>query len=141
MWADDPQVPIQYDPQLNEYHLVYGNEGIILFYYCPICGGSLPKSKRGRLFTKPSAREIAKVKKKMAGGRTVDDIIALLGKPDEHYDSIPPGTDTDRKYGLKDIRQVFKYSSLAKTFDLVLQEYTDGTFDAMFSGKPKSGNK
>jgi hypothetical protein len=48
--ADDPKCPVEFDAELNEYHLVRGPKDYLLIYYCPFCGGSPPKSRRGRLF-------------------------------------------------------------------------------------------
>ena len=66
--ADDPDSPIVYDPQLNEYDFEYPSpcgprecgkaSAYLMIYHCPFCGGVAPESKRGRLFAAiPRAEE------------------------------------------------------------------------------------
>lgn len=136
-WAEDPDVPIQYDKVLNEYHLVGKNNRQMFFYYCPMCGGHLPKSRREKLFTKPSAREIAKIRKKVEGTRKMDDILAILGEPDEVYGAISKNIRKGGKYKVKGVKRTVRYTSLAKTLNVLLQEYDDNSFAVMFEGKFK----
>lgn len=137
MLAGDSNIPIQYDPELNEYYLAFGNDGQVHFYYCPMCGGHLPKSKRGQLFTRPSAREKSKITERIKEARSISDIVAILGEPDERHEQILHTPEQKRIYGMKDARQTLRYTSLAKTFDLLLQEYEDGTYVVLFEGKSK----
>jgi hypothetical protein len=47
--AEDPKNSIVFDVQLNEYHILRQNgSGYTLIYFCPFCGGSGPKSQRGK---------------------------------------------------------------------------------------------
>jgi hypothetical protein len=52
--AGEPDSPIRFDAQMNEYHFVYpgsmGGEARMNIYHCPFCGGRAPKSRRGDLF-------------------------------------------------------------------------------------------
>lgn len=137
MLADDSNIPIRYDPELNEYYLAYGNEGRVFFYYCPMCGGRLPKSKRGQLFTRPSVKEKSKITEKIKEAKSIGDIVAILGEPDERHEQILHSTEQKIMYRMKDVRQTLRYTSLAKTFNLLLQEYEDGSFAVLFEGKVK----
>src|SRR3989442_14016479 len=51
---NDPDTPIVFDRELNEYHIEYeiknGGKGFLMIYYCPFCGGAAPKSQRRKLF-------------------------------------------------------------------------------------------
>jgi len=59
-WADDPNTPITYDAQLNEFHL-QEEDGYRMIWYCLVCGGATPESKRGELFVEASEEDITKV--------------------------------------------------------------------------------
>jgi hypothetical protein len=48
--AEDPRNSIQFDVQLNEYHIIRKDgTGYSLIHFCPICGGRAPKSQRNKL--------------------------------------------------------------------------------------------
>ncbi len=137
MLADDPNVPIQYNHKLNEYYLAFGDNGQAPLYYCFSCGGRLTKSKRGQLFTKPSVREKTKITEKIKEARNIDDIVAILGEPDERHGEVLHSMEQKKKYGMKNVRQTLRYTSLAKTLNLLLQGYEDNSFAVMFEGKFK----
>src|SRR6185369_12378847 len=80
--ADDPKCPVEFDAELNEYHLVRGPEDYMLIYYCPYCGGSAPKSKRSRLFytlTDVERQRLVDLTKDM---RILEDVISAFGEAD-----------------------------------------------------------
>jgi hypothetical protein len=48
--AEDPRNSIEFDVQLNEYHIIRKDgTGYSLIHFCPICGGRAPKSQRSEL--------------------------------------------------------------------------------------------
>jgi len=48
--AEDHRSSIEFDAQLNEYHILRSDgSGYSLIHFCPICGGSAPKSRRDNL--------------------------------------------------------------------------------------------
>ena len=48
--AADPRDPVEFDPRLNEYHILrQGGGGYTLVYFCPYCGGHAPKSERSKV--------------------------------------------------------------------------------------------
>src|SRR5215469_5914967 len=49
-WANHPNSPIKYDIKLNEFHVQFQDDGYLMIWYCPACGGATPESKRGELF-------------------------------------------------------------------------------------------
>src|SRR5262245_4848327 len=65
--ANDPDSPIAFDAELNEYNFQYpspcgggaceGDKALLRIYHCPFCGGAAPQSKRDLLFTVISAEE------------------------------------------------------------------------------------
>ena len=91
--ADNPTSPIVFDVRLNEYHFEYpspcAGEGCLtakaqmMIYHCPFCGGAAPKSKRPSLFTAFIPEEQRRLCRLFDGMRTLQDVIAALGLPDE----------------------------------------------------------
>lgn len=134
-WQSDPAIPIEYVEELNEYHLITRDECFFLFYYCPACGGRLPKSRRERLFTIPSEVEMTEVMEKLKGSKKIADFFRVFGEPEKKFTGRDIQEENSGDTG--GIRQTFRYTSLAETFNLVVQEYEDGRVEAFFEGKPK----
>lgn len=104
--AADPNTPIRYDPELNEYSIIYswGAEGYgsMCIYHCPFCGGRTPESRREDLFTAVPESEYERLRALTTGIKSVDDAIRILGNPTRDEPStLPPGytapTDRDGK--------------------------------------------
>ncbi len=67
--ADDPNLPIRFDPLVGEYHFEFPSpfageacpeaKAQLTIYHCPFCGGAAPPSKRDTLFTNISDQEAA----------------------------------------------------------------------------------
>jgi len=136
LWVKDSNNPLVYNNEFNEYRIVHlGVE--LYFYYCPICGGKLPESKRSELYVEPLPEEIESINQKIKGVNNIGDIVKLLGEPDEVFG--PPVIDTQIGgiYGQKNIKQIVIYNSLAKTCNLLVQEYEDGKIELIISPKTK----
>lgn len=129
--ADDPSVPVRFDPDLNEFHLICEEErAYYLMRYCFRCGRSLPKSRRGELFMKPSRAETNDVFRRLSNAATFSELIATLGRPDQEFES-----DSENV-----VRQV-TYTRLWATLDLIVFERPDGSFDSACSGKYKGNHE
>ena len=139
-WVDDPTMPFEFDSKFNEYYLVTLDNQSILFRYCPMCGGRLPKSKRSEFFTQPSYSDMSESKRRLASVKSLDEVIRILGPPDETFG---PQTHSPQKkaiYGFRDVKQTIKYTSLSETFDLTVQETVDGQINIVVQGKPKGSD-
>src|SRR5687768_12376910 len=101
-WAKDRNVPIQFDPELNEYNLLCDDFTITL-YYCPFCGGRLPESKRDELFVVASPMEQAALQNSLSGMKTIGEVIAILGEPDIDFGSTLFQPEDKAIYGYKDV--------------------------------------
>ncbi|HTN02589.1 MAG TPA: hypothetical protein VL132_11945 [Planctomycetaceae bacterium] len=122
-------MPIRFDPDLNEFSLDYDcNEGRAshMMRYCFWCGGRLPKSRRGGLFTKPSRSETSDVRSKLSNATTFAELITTLGPPDQDFES-----------GSEDVARQVTYTRLWTTLDLIVFELPDGSFDFALAGKFK----
>src|SRR6267154_5694390 len=125
-WAEDPDFYVVFDRQFNEYSLTSRDDQNILFHYCPTCGGNLPGSARSEFFEQPSVSEMSELRRKLSSVKSLEDVIALLGPPDE---ALSPATHDPAKkaiYGLEDIKQTLKYGSVSETLDLSVSENEKG---------------
>jgi hypothetical protein len=44
--SKEAEHPVRFNKRMNEYYLSLKNNGQMMIYYCPFCGGSTPKSRR-----------------------------------------------------------------------------------------------
>jgi hypothetical protein len=80
--ADEPTCPVEFDAELNEYHLVRGPKDYMMIYYCPYCGGSAPKSRRDRLFHRLTDIEQHRLVNLTKDMRTLQDVTTAFGEAD-----------------------------------------------------------
>lgn len=140
-WAEDANFPIEYNSEFDEYNVVV-SEIALSFYYCPVCGGHLPKSKRDEiLFLEPSPEEVAALHERTVEVETLSELIKTLGKPDEVFGELKVESRLKEIYGQRDIKQAVRYDALAKTVFLLAQEYDDGGLQISIVRKPKSGTQ
>ena len=134
-WSKSPSIPIRFDPQLNEFLLAFDNGRIEeIFYFCPACGGRLPESKRGELFTTPSEDEIERLHALLRGSNSIAEVVSILGAPSRRMGPMPTSTVDKEVYGYKDIKQTLVYDHLSDTTCLVITESADGSISPIFSG-------
>lgn len=90
--ADDPNSPIAFDARMNEYHFEYPSpcggdcataKAHLMIHHCPFCGGAAPPSKRDLLFAVVTPEESRRVWRLFDGMRTLQEVVAALGPPDE----------------------------------------------------------
>ena len=83
--AADPNTPIRYDPELNEYNIVLSwspdGYGSMRIYHCPFCGGLAPESRRDKLFAVVPDSEHERLRALTAGIGSVEDAVRILGTP------------------------------------------------------------
>jgi hypothetical protein len=101
--------------------------------YCPVCGGRLPPSHRADLFAEMDEQEIQECERRLAHLRTLDAIIAVLGRPDDDRTFSSDFQMADKqRYGVEIVRRVLTYSSVARTFDVSVQETASGEISISF---------
>lgn len=127
-WVSDSYVPITFDKQMNEFHLLHGQSGndYFVLYYCFFCGGRLPESKRGMNFIEPDMKEVENITQLMSGKDNIQLIRTILGEPDR----------IDLIKDVSDIKAAYIYTSKWKTLDLIVREHTRGSIS--YSLHPKS---
>lgn len=134
--ANDPNCPIEFDEELNEYQIV-ANDHRWLIRYCPFCGNLTPPSKRGSLFAKMTPDEFARIRNLVAGLRTVEEVLAKFGVPD---DDITNGgfrefPETADQPPIKQAFRQLNYQGLSPTVNLMVSVHPSGLFEFGFSGK------
>ena len=103
--ANDPDSPFVFDESVNEYHFTYkyrDRDAQLMIYHCPWCGGMASDSHRASLFHDLNSDSCDETRQKIAACKTLDDVISILGAPDDdgftsikhnEKDGIPPGVD------------------------------------------------
>jgi len=129
--AHEPGSPITNDSRTGEYLLTYDivTEGQLVKRYfvlkfSPFTGASLP-SRRADLFTTPSRAEIVSVIRGLGNAKSLSDVEKQIGKPDRIHTNESTGS------------LQYKYKNIGKTFDLVVEQSSDGRIRVFTSGKPK----
>jgi len=137
--AEDPRDPVEFDPRLNEYHLMRkGGGGYSLIHFCPFCGGWAPKSQRSSLFHRLTDAERHRLMKLTKNLRTVQDVIAAFGEPDAKGFSM--AVTTPEKEGKPETTQSYPgmtYSKLSDIADVNVKVYPNDRVAITFQGKAK----
>lgn len=137
----EPGVPIAFDSDMNEYHLVHDGPrgpGRMVLRYCPFCGGSAPKSRRSEKFARLTRAEISRLQALTAGLKTIAQVHAALGEPDQ---DLPIGEGTmqpEKGEGSAPTAEWFRtliYNGLSETAVVRVSERHDGRVGFSFVGK------
>jgi hypothetical protein len=79
--AADAHSPIEFDKELNEFHIKTDN-GYSMVYFCPICGGEAPKSLRDDLFSMIPKEEEERILQLNETYKSLEDFASTFGQPD-----------------------------------------------------------
>ena len=137
--AEDPKDPMEFDPQLNEFHITRKDDGgYSLVYFCPLCGGRAPKSQRSSLFHTLTDAERHRLCELTKNLRTVQDMVAALGEPDVKG-RFSMAVTTPEKEGMPETTQsypVMTYTKLSDIANVNVQVYPTDRVAITFQGKP-----
>jgi hypothetical protein len=136
--ADEPDSPVVFDKQMGEYQMVSasGNRTSVL-YHCPFCGGKAPESRRSNFFATLTASEIERLQALVAGLRTIEEVLARFGPPDEDF-SAGSGTMTPGKNGRPDrfeSLRMLHYEGLSDTAMVHVEVSASGHVGFSYTGK------
>jgi hypothetical protein len=148
-WLDgamrDPHVPVGFDSKVNEYYIESRSEkseltGHMPIYYCPFCGGAPPPSLRASLFEHITAEEHMRLNELTKNLRTVPEVLATFGSPDE---DIPDGfaETTPEKEGQPArtiVLRVLRYQNLSSTALVDAIVHNDDRVSFSFITKPRA---
>ena len=138
--ADDPDLPIRYDTELNEFYVAYpteGGNGKLAIRHCLFCGGKAPESKRASLFARIPHAEQRRLFKMAQSLRSVKEVLDALGEPNE---DVPNGmTDESSEQadqpGMVRTYRVLRYHNLSETADIAFNVDSRGAVGVSLSGK------
>lgn len=135
-WVRVKNSVVHYNESNREFYLLFGRDERLFFYFCPVCGGSLPESKRSSLFMVPSIEEKETIQRKLEGAISLKDVEAALGTPDAERDD--PGYLNGQRglLGPTAVRKALFFYSSFRTLEVVAQELEDGTLQIFYLGKP-----
>jgi hypothetical protein len=136
--AEDPKCPVEFDSELNEFHIVRGPQDHMMIYYCPFCGGAAPKSKRDRLFHTLTDVERDRLVRLTKDMRTLSDVIAALGEPDlkQSVGIVVTNPERDGKPETTQSYPTMTYKHLSETADVCVTIYPTDQVGITFQGKP-----
>lgn len=121
--SKEPGHVVRWDEQMNEYYLAHGKSGRMMVYYCPFCGGSTPKSRRESLFAHVSQQEESRILGLFREVRTVADVLARFGQPDEEREFASgvrhPGKDGKAESG--EMYRGLVYRNLSPVAEIIFE--------------------
>ena len=126
--AADPDHPVKFDPEMNEFNIVKGKRSIRI-YYCPFCGGEAPESLRAAVFAHVSSEENQRLVLLGTGCDSLAQIIERFGQPDhDHSVGTVIGTRaSDGRITQFSSYRVLIYTQLSSVADLQFHLHADGT--------------
>jgi hypothetical protein len=136
----EPGTAIEFGAKHNEYHIVNPDGGYMMIYYCPFCGGRAPRSQRHTLFAHVTEAEQARLRELFEGLRTIDDVLARFGPPDEDQPvgimmRHPPAPgQPDRGEAIRTLH----YRSISPVAEIVFQVHVDNRVHGSWASKPLS---
>ena len=146
--AADPNTPIRYDPELNEYNFVHSFEnksfGSIRIYHCPFCGGLVPESTRDKLFAVVPEVENARLRSLTSGIRSVEDALQVLGTPcSDQPIKFPEGYIWPVERGAKTPTRALTFTRLSEVADIQVLVNDDNSVEVTcgpkYIGRLKKG--
>jgi hypothetical protein len=140
--ADDRKCPVEFDAELNEYHLVRGPKDYMIIYYCPYCGGSAPKSRRSRLFHTLSDVERQRLVTLTKDIHTLQDVTTMLGEADikQLVGMVITKPEREGKPETTQSYPVMIYTKLSDIADIHVMIYPTDRVGISFQGKAVKKN-
>lgn len=140
--AADPNLPIRYNPEFNEYSFVWSSGpdeyGEAYIYHCPMCGGRAPESRRHEVFAEVPYSEYERLHALTSGLKSVDDAIRVLGDPSRVDEmEIPPGyaAPTDRSGNPVWPKRTLTFTEVSELADVQIAVKADNTIEVSCAPK------
>lgn len=135
----EPEHPIRFDTELNEYFIRYGDRGRMMIYYCPFRGGRVPKSRRASLFEYVSDEEGGRISSLFEGIRTEQDVRERFGAPDreDEMGSVTVHPEQGAEPSRGETFRTLTYLSLSAVAEVTFEIGTNGRARGGWSAKPK----
>jgi len=130
-WAADPESPVEYDERLNEFAMPG-----YFFYFCVVCGGRMPKSKRDSLLFAPwTDADDADFRAQTEKLKSLEDVVAAFGPPDDESGPTQVSEEDKDIYAQMAVKRTLIYAHVWQSLRAYLQEMEDGTLVRGYLGK------
>lgn len=141
--SDEPTVPVRFREEVGEYQVENRDGGYLVIRHCPWCGGAAPRSKRASLFATMPQAEVERLKRLTANLKTLDEALAVLGKPDRRDAEglTVRAPERGRRPANVETFPTMTFSKLSKVADVTLADYgpkgVGFSFSPKYIGKPE----
>jgi hypothetical protein len=145
--ANNPDIPISFDRELNEYHLEYDvsygeahdeqGKAKMMIYHCLFCGGVASHSRRELCFAQISETEKNRLHQLIEGIRSLDEVINRFGEPHEDHkqgfgmDRVETEEDPPRTENYRTL----VYRSISETAEVCFVEFRPDQIHIALQGK------
>ena len=137
--ASDSDSPFIFDESVHEYHFSYkfrDRDAKLMIYHCPWCGGVASDSHRGSLFQDLNSDSCDEICQKTASCKTLDDVISILGAPDEdEFTAIKHKGKDDLSPRVDRVRRI-TFHNLYDEMSVSFEQLMGGSIGQMFVPKP-----
>ena len=137
--ANNADSPFIFDEAVNEYHFTFtfrDCDAQLMIYHCPWCGGVASDSHRGSLFHDLDSASCNEICKKTASCKTLDDVISVLGTPDEdEYTGIKHKEKDGKSPRLDRVRRI-TFHGLYDEMSVSFEQLIGGSIGSSFIPKP-----
>ena len=135
--SKEPDHAIRWDESMHEYYIAYGKGAQMRVYYCQFCGGTTPKSRRASFFAHVTEKEETRIYNLFRGIRTVADVVARFGPPDEDME-LGSGVRRPDRDGMPESGEIFRtlvYEKLSPVADIRFDVGNSDTVRGMWMQK------
>jgi len=140
--AADSSVPIDFDPQTNEYYVKVKMgeiEGQMFIKFCPNCGGDAPVSTRDKFFSVVSMEDRNRLFEFASKYRTKAEVLTAWGQPDENH---PGGygisnPEKEGHAGAMVFLDLMRYNNILPTAIIEVIVRPDDRVNISYSVRPK----
>jgi hypothetical protein len=141
--ADDPDNPIVFEKETNEFHFTYRESSddipaTLIIYHCPFCGGAAPPSKRDLLFAPIPREEHTRLTALLKPLKTIGDVLSTLGVPDHDSYSVTHYPSRDESAPGIIYNRELRYQGLSDVADVCIFECSDGEVRWTLQSKPRN---
>jgi hypothetical protein len=139
--VEDYPLLLEFDPEMNEFHVLHSNsKGKLQIYYCIACGGNPPESLRHTFFEAPSSSDYEEAWARIADLKDENDFIREFGAPTHVFD-IPRLRAQDIEiYGMKPMKKQWTFEPGDSLISYCLQLMVDDTYCKSLAPKDKKSN-
>jgi hypothetical protein len=128
---------LEFDSEMNEFHVLSRRNGKHQIYYCIACGGNPPRSLRHTFFEAPTDSEYEEAWSRIGNLKDEKDYIREFGDPTHVFDIAPLPAKDIEIYGMKPVKKQWTFEPPGSRISYCLQLMADGTYQKSLAAKHK----